>query len=275
MKANSEYLDMPRHFWAYVRTISQACGYSVRKTKTIKIPTIKEIEKTFDKLGLDVSEIYQNEVITEFGLTLLSYFEYRSTILNDYVKPRLMDKERAERVFNDLRSRYEPDCPLPMNKQTGEKKANAFFTCIINMLVENKINGADCDYDPRLLTTITKDGRPLRTLARRVDGAYPSAVNPKAIWEIKEYYYTTTFGSRVSGGVYETLLDGMELSELHEHEEEKVYHYLMIDDYNTWWNMGKSYLCRIIDMLHMGYADEVFFGYEVVERFPEVIDEWL
>lgn len=275
MKANSEYLDMPRHFWAYVRTISQACGYTDRKTKTIKIPRVEEINIAFGKLGLDISEIYQNEVITEFGLVLLSYFEYRSKTLNDYVRPRLMDKERAERVFNDLRSRYEPDCPLPMNKQKGEKKANAFFTCIINMLVENKINGADCDYDPRILTTITKDGRPLRTLARRVDGAYPSAVNPKAIWEIKEYYYTTTFGSRVSGGVYETLLDGMELSELHEHEEKKIHHYLMIDDYNTWWNMGRSYLCRIIDMLHMGYADEVFFGYEVVERLPEVIDEWL
>jgi hypothetical protein len=39
----------------------------------------------------------------------------------------------------------------------------------------------------------------------------PGTVNPIAIWEIKEYYYTTTFGSRVADGVYETLLDGMEL----------------------------------------------------------------
>ena len=31
-----------------------------------------------------------------------------------------------------------------------------------------------------------------------------------ALWEIKEYYYTTTFGSRVADGVYETLLDGLE-----------------------------------------------------------------
>jgi len=30
------------------------------------------------------------------------------------------------------------------------------------------------------------------------------------------YYYTTTFGSRVEDGVYETLLDGMELEELRE-----------------------------------------------------------
>ena len=39
-------------------------------------------------------------------------------------------------------------------------------------------------------------------------------MDPLAVWEIKEYYYTTTFGSRVADGVYETLLDGMELREL-------------------------------------------------------------
>ena len=48
---------------------------------------------------------------------------------------------------------------------------------------------------------------PLRTLARRVDGAFPSAVNPVAVWEIKEDYHTTTFGSRVADGVYETQID--------------------------------------------------------------------
>ena len=35
-----------------------------------------------------------------------------------------------------------------------------------------------------------------------------------ARWEIKEYYGTTTLGSRVADGVYETMLDGLELREL-------------------------------------------------------------
>jgi len=38
------------------------------------------------------------------------------------------------------------------------------------------------------------------------------------VWEIKDYYYTTTFGIRIAYGVYESLLDGMELEELREHE---------------------------------------------------------
>ncbi len=125
------------------------------------------------------------------------------------------------------------------------------------------------------LTTITVQDVPLRTLARRVDGAFPSAVNPVAVWEIKEYYYTTTFGSRVADGVYETLLDGMELEELREHEKIDVKHYLMVDAHYTWWDCGKSYLCRIIDMLHMGYVDEVLFGREVVAEMPRIVKEWV
>lgn len=92
---------------------------------------------------------------------------------------------------------------------------------------------------------------------------------------MKEYYYTTTFGSRIADGVYETLLDGMEIEELQEHEGINVRHYLMIDSHTTWWKSGRSYLCRLVDMLHMGYVDEVLFGYEVVERLPQIVAEWV
>ncbi|MBZ5700160.1 MAG: hypothetical protein LAN18_16615 [Acidobacteriia bacterium] len=67
----------------------------------------------------------------------------------------------------------------------------------------------------------------------------------------------------------------MELEELREHEDIDVKHYLMVDAYDTWWNMGRSYLCRIVDMLHMGYVDEVLFGSEVVDRLPAIVKEWI
>jgi hypothetical protein len=213
--------------------------------------------------------------LTEFGSDLREYFQYRAEAINDYVKPRLMNVQQSAKIFRQLKARHRPTCPLPLNKQTGAKKAEAYFTGIINILIEANAEGLPCDYDPRELTAVTRDGAPLRTLARRVDGAFPNAVNPIAVWEIKEYYYTTTFGSRVAGGVYETLLDGMELEELRENEGIDVKHYLMVDDYNTWWNMGKSYLCRIVDMLHMGYVDEVLFGSEVTERLPAIVREWV
>ena len=120
----------------------------------------------------------------------------------------------------------------------------------------------------------TKGGYPVYSLSRRVDGAYPAIVNPKAIWEIKEYYYTTTFGSRVADGVYETLLDGAELMEALEKEKTPCYHYLFVDAKYTWWECGKSYLCRLIDMMHMGYVDEVIFGKEIETRIPEITKLW-
>lgn len=75
--------------------------------------------------------------------------------------------------------------------------------------------------------------------------------------------------------MYETLLDGFELKEVKENINTKVKHYLMVDDQFTWWKLGRSYLCRIIDMLHMGFIDEALFGKEVVKRIPILVKEWI
>jgi hypothetical protein len=66
----------------------------------------------------------------------------------------------------------------------------------------------------------------------------------------------------------------MEIEELSEHEGIDVKHYLMVDAHLTWWEHGKPYLCRMFDSLHMGYADEILFGREVVEEMPRIVSEW-
>ena len=275
MIPDPRFLTQPGSFWANVRTISQAVGYTVRGASQIRVPTCEEIVQAYSGLKLKHDHIVdETGQPTTLGKALRDYFVFRADRLNAFAEPRLMDVQRAREVFESLRRDLKPKAPLPRNKQKGEKKAPAFLTGIVNMLVEANAGDMSCDFDPRELTTVTRDGAPLRTLARRVDGAFPSAVNPIAVWEIKEYYYTTTFGSRVADGVYETLLDGMELEELREHERVKVLHYLIVDAHFTWWGCGKSYLCRILDMLHMGFVDEVLFGYEVVERLPALVQEW-
>lgn len=273
MKPDQRFRKQPKHFWANVRTISQEVGYTVRGQKIIKVPTQNELQFALNKLGLSSKHIIEKGSLTEFGKNVFDYFHYRAEALNSFVEPRLMNVEEAKRVFERLYSELAPKCPIPMNKQKGDKKSPAYLTGIINMLIEANARDCACNYDPRTLTTITKSGFPLRTLARRVDGAFPGCVNPIAVWEIKEYYYTTTFGSRVADGIYETLMDGMELEELREHEGIDVGHYLMVDSHYTWWDCGRSYLCRIIDMLHMGYVDEVLFGREVTERLPSLVQE--
>jgi len=275
LKADPRFQAQSKEFWANVRTISQEIGYTNRGAGTILIPTVAQIRKAFATLSLTTDHIVDDKgQLTDFGNTLIEYFKFRADLLDNTVKGNLMNKEEAEILFNEWRKKLNPKCPLPMNKQKGEKANHNFLTGLVNMIVEANIGDATCDYDPRSLTTITQNSMPLRTLSRRVDGAFPSVVNPIAIWEIKEYYYTTTFGSRVADGEYETLLDGHELEELEVAAQRKIQHVLMVDAYFTWWECGRSYLCRIIDMLHMGYIDEVLFGREVVERLPILAQEW-
>lgn len=275
MIPNNLFIRQPRDFWANVRTISQQLGYTQRGTQQIKVPSIAEVERALGALQLSTDHLVAKGSLTDFGQAVLAYFEHRAAVLNDFVQHQLMNADEARALFEETSARCRPSRPVPMNKQKGGKRAPAFLTGLVNALIEHHAENTPCDYDPRQLTTVTRDGVPLRTLARRVDGAFPSTVNPIAVWEIKEYYYTTTFGSRVADGVYETLLDGMELEELREHEGVDVKHYLMIDSHYTWWECGRSYLCRIVDMLHMGYVDEVLFGREVVERLPALVSEWV
>jgi len=269
------FQNQPRSFWANVRTLSQHLGYTLHGAGQIKVPTIRQMRGALAGLGLNPESVGTDMQPTGLGASLRAYFQHRASVLQDFVRPHLMDAPEAKALFEKMLAELEPTCPIPMNKQKGDKRAPAFLTGIVNMLIEQNAEGMDCNYNPLELTTVTHNGVPLRTLARRVDGAFPGTVNPIAVWEIKEYYYTTTFGSRVADGVYETLLDGMELEELREHEGIDVKHYLIIDSHYTWWECGRSYLCRIVDMLHMGYVDEVLFGKEVADRLPAIVQQWV
>jgi hypothetical protein len=277
VRPNARFVKQGKDFWAHVRSVSESVGYTLRGKGAVKVPSIGEIADALRARSLGSRHVADGRGRpTDYGRILEAYFKHRADVLNTIVEPQLMDAAHARKLFKRLSSQYRPRPEdIPWNKQKGEKKAPAFLTAIVNMIVRAHCAGENCEFDPRSLTTFTRDGKPLRTLARRVDGAFPGVVNPVAVWEVKEYYYTTTFGSRVADGVYESLLDGMELEELREHEGVHVEHYLMVDAHYTWWQCGRSYLCRIIDMLHMGYVDEVLFGYEVVERLPLIVRNWV
>jgi len=262
---------MPKEFWASVRTVSEKAGYT--DGDGFLLPSPEMFVRTFESLDLDPTDLVIDRRFTEAGQRLADYMRYRGDVLVNQVRAWLMNVAEAEELYRQMADRYRPKSKQPRNNQGKAKGAPRYFTCIINMLVESVV-GLDCDYDPQQLTAVTVGRKPLRTLARRVDGAYPSAVNPIALWEIKEYYHTTTFGSRVADGVYESLLDGMELEEMREHTQVNVLHYLMVDAKDNWWERGRSYLCRMVDMLHMGYVDEVLFGREVVDRLPALAAEW-
>ncbi|MCB0711596.1 MAG: hypothetical protein KDD67_04620 [Ignavibacteriae bacterium] len=279
MQPNNRFTGLDLEFWANVKLLNQRLGYAERRTQAnpnpgFIIPTKEQIIDVFEGEGLNPSKLVANHTVMPLGVLVQEYMEYRSDALMNYVKPNLMDQKSASELFESKREELSPLCPLPMNKQKGDKRRPAFLTGLVNMHIEAHKGEFDCDYNPKELTSLTSNNYPIRTMSRRVDGAFPSVKDPIAVWEIKEYYYTTTFGSRVADGVYETQLDGWELREARENLGQDVKHYLIVDDYFTWWHLGRSYLCRLIDSMHMNLVSEVIFGKEVVSRIPVLVNHW-
>jgi hypothetical protein len=276
MKPDPRFQGLQKTFWAYVRSISEWVGYTDRGTQKIKVPSSQELRECLVALGLAPDLVVsQDGRLSELGRCLQLYFEQRALILDTEVEPALMHAKEADALFKRLRKTLKSALPVAMNKQKGDKKKPAYLTGMVGMLIESARGEWPCDYDPRVLTAFTKQGVPVRTLSRRIDGAFPAVINPVAIWEIKEYYHTTTFGSRVADGVYETQLDGMELEEMRVNEGVLVKHYLFLDAHYTWWQCGRSYLCRIYDMVNMGLVDEVVVGRQIESRLPQLVNEWI
>jgi len=272
MRALDEFRHETPAFWALVKLVSQKLGYSERGTGRIRRYDPPAIEATLRERGLD--PLGFEERVDR----VVAYASARADLLETVVAPRLMDRKEAAGVFEEVRARVQPpERLLTMNKQKAEKRHYAYLACLVNMLTYEalikRFGRAVFDPNPRGPLTFARDGMPLRTLFRWMDGAYPNVNHPVAAWEIKEYYGTKTFGSRVADGVYETALDGYELSDLRA-EGVEVEHYLFLDDRFTWWDCGRSYLCRIVDMLHIGLLDGAFFGREVVEKWPSVVSNW-
>ncbi len=273
MQPFPEFAQKNKAFWAYIKLISEKLGYSERRTHKLRRYTFEEIINLMKDENISTSEILDetSKKETALGRSIVKYLNIRSEIIETHVAPNLMNRNQAKKEFEKAKKRIKPKCHLPLNKQKREKRHYSYLVGLVNMLTEEALGGCYFDDNPRGLTLITQNKKPIRVLSRWMDGAYPSRIDPIAVWEIKEYYGTTTFGSRVADGVYETMLDGEELKELEEKENIKIKHYLIVDDKFTWWDKGKSYLCRIIDILNSGLVDEVIFGREILDRWPKIM----
>lgn len=274
MQAFDEFKGMDASFWAFVKYVSENLGYTERSEGLVKKYPIETIKALCEERDINASE----DVIVNVAL----YSKMRADLLNRFAESMLMDAQTASEEYKNYEMLHRVGnyyCKLPLNKQKGAMKQVAFFTSIINIIAEKTIreftgnsNSLGFDDDPRSLAYIwDTDGNIIGASSRRFDGAYPSIENPELVWEIKEYYYATTFGSRVADGVYETQLDGFELRELYERTGRRIYHVLFIDAYRTWWVQGKSYLCRLVDAMNSGVVDEVIVGREVFTRWPELL----
>ncbi len=275
MKPMAEFADQPQSFWALVKAISATLKYSARGEDRLQSYSMEQLTDAIATLSLSSKPGSQSLRCDERILgAVLEYLNRRAAFLNEQVRPLLMDRRTAKAMYLQMKKRYHPHCHVPMNKRKGKQRHPAYFTGTTNILTESALRGVFFDDNPKELVTVTKKGELVATLSRWMDGVFPAARNPLAVWEVKEYYSTTTFGSRVADAVYETMMDGFELLDLRKRTGVRIRHYLLVDGRQTWWDKGKSYLCRLCDMMHMGFVDEVIFGKEVEKRWPQIVRSW-
>lgn len=214
MRAFDAFINESPNFWATVKFVSEQLGYS--HDGIISKYSQREIDKLWDDNRLSS---YANRLSH-----LKQYLDMRADLLNGFVKSNLMSGDEAKIEFEKLYPMYKSEnfhCDLPMNKQKGDMRNIAYFTAIINILSEKTIRDCTGDYrhlgfddDPRGLVYFYDNNEIIGASSRRFDGAYPSIKNPSIVWEIKEYYYNKSFGSRIADGVYETQLDGYEFRDI-------------------------------------------------------------
>ena len=91
MRPDTEFRRLPKSFWAYVRSISEDVGYTLRGEGRILVPTVKDMIGSMSKRGLDADHMaFKNGRPRKLGRLLRDYFQYRADTLNKYVEPRLM-----------------------------------------------------------------------------------------------------------------------------------------------------------------------------------------
>ncbi|CEI30259.1 Protein of unknown function [Propionibacterium freudenreichii] len=296
MQAEPRFASQSQTFWAYVRTITEALGSSVPRSGVISAFTPADMHRAMARLGRSTEALGSVHDPSDLALLLEDYFAYRAAVLNQQVKSDLMVTAEASELFDGVVEAtgaillgpvmkagkqiavdylvHGDTVRVPMNKQTGEMRQPSFLTGIVNLVVADALGGRPCDYDPRALPVIDFEGTLYAAMSRRMDGSMPATVNPLAMWEIKEYYYTTTFGSKISDAVYITALDGYERAEVEAVTGVPIDHLIIVDAYDTWWVKGKSYLCRLVDLVNMGKVTHLICGREAVRELPLLAAEW-
>lgn len=272
MKPDLLFKKQTHEFWAIVKYASEQAGYTSRKTRAtpsvLRTLTTAQIKETLNERSID-----PRSITAETYELVAAYIAYRAKVLTEEVEPALMNREEARQCFEEVKARINPKISATMNRQKGEKRHEAYLSSMVAMFAEEAFGQNGFVNDAQKLAILTEGNALKGIFSRRFDGVIPSTRDPFAMWEVKEYYGTTSFGSRVADGVYETLLDGYEINAFENEYGRRIAHYLFVDDKFTWWSMGKSYLCRMIDMLHTGHVDEVFFGRQVVSQWPAALAE--
>lgn len=296
MKPDPRWRSAPPEFWHYVRVLSEKLRYS-RKGK-VHAHDEQAITSGLKAMDLDVDPLLSAQASSVSMRDLVDYFKFRADLIEGPIRKNLQTPTEARALFDETVDRhttkYESTfnksgaengrkyrlkngstAVVPYNKQKKDKRDLDFLTGTTNILIAHYLDGAEFDQNPVSLPAFTEDRVVIGSMSRRLDGAFPSTVNPVALWEFKCYYYTTSFGSKISDAVYIADLDGYDRSNAEKATAMPINLTLFIDAYSAWMEQGKSYICRAVDLLQRGAVDNLVVGREVIEAVPQLVPEWV
>jgi len=105
MKPNPGFQKQPPAFWATVKLVSERLGYSERGRRgrpksdiRLKRYSPEMVRACLRERGLNDGELASRG----WDELLASYSEYRAKVLEDIIRPALMNREQAEAEFNKV-----------------------------------------------------------------------------------------------------------------------------------------------------------------------------
>ncbi|MGN0930550.1 MAG: hypothetical protein ACI4NP_02405 [Thermoguttaceae bacterium] len=134
MKPFDEFRNQNASFWAFIKIASESLGYTDRTHGGVKCYSENDLRELCQKKNIEASD----KLLSDSA----SYAQMRAKLLNDFVKPRLMDAQSAFEEYKKLEVLHRNDnflCNIPLNKQKGNMKQIAFFTAIVNILAEKSV----------------------------------------------------------------------------------------------------------------------------------------
>ncbi len=83
MKPDPRFKNLDKTFWANVRTISEASGYTVPRESRVKAHTLNEMQTAMMTIGLQTRHlVLRDDQPTELARKLEAYLSHRAEILN-------------------------------------------------------------------------------------------------------------------------------------------------------------------------------------------------
>ena len=224
--------------------------------KALQDESVAKIGKVKLKLELGVSRL------------LIAYLEFRSTLWDTRGKMLRIEAEAKEFCIEAFK-----ESP----KTTQTKNPDHHQSSKAMVLTTTRLAEAVCrEYgfliDPNPQTRcVWLAERNLHVTARNLDGAVQALLNPILIWEIKEYWGTTSGGSKMSDAVYECALVGRELRDFEKRAGGHIDHAVLLDGKDQW-TSRKSDLLRFCDLYHQGLVDALIIGREIETHWQPFVE---